>query len=36
LEVFPGNAPIFNGLLTLDAMWAVSDRGGYPLSSKKR
>jgi hypothetical protein len=36
LEVFPENAPIFNGLLTLDAMWAVSDRGGYPLSSKKR
>ncbi|HWZ45782.1 MAG TPA: hypothetical protein VNW97_20075 [Candidatus Saccharimonadales bacterium] len=35
LEVFPGNAPIFNGLLTLDSMWAVSDRGGYPLKSTK-
>jgi hypothetical protein len=30
LEVFPENAPIFNGLVTLDAMWAVSDRAGYP------
>jgi hypothetical protein len=30
LEVFPGNASIFNGLATLDSMWAVSDRGGYP------
>ena len=30
LEVFQENAPIFNGLLTVDSMWAVSDRGGYP------
>jgi hypothetical protein len=29
LEVYPWNATIFNGLLTLDAMWAVSDRAGY-------
>jgi hypothetical protein len=36
LEVFKEDASIFNGLLTLDAMWAVSDRAGYPLSSKKR
>jgi hypothetical protein len=35
LEVFQENNPIFNGLLTLDSMWAVSDRGGYPLSTKK-
>ena len=34
LEVFQENNAIFNGLLTLDAMWAVSDRGGYPLGSK--
>jgi hypothetical protein len=34
LETYPWNASIFNGLVTLDAMWAVSDRGGYPLSSK--
>lgn len=30
LEVFPETAPIFNGLLTVDSMWAVSDRAGYP------
>jgi hypothetical protein len=36
LEVYPWNASIFNGLLTLDAMWAVSDRGGYPLSPTRR
>jgi hypothetical protein len=35
LEVFPGNASIFNGLLTLDSMWAVSDRGGYPATPSK-
>jgi len=35
LEVFQENNAIFNGLLTLDSMWAVSDRGGYPLSTKK-
>jgi hypothetical protein len=34
LEVFPGNVSIFNGLLTVDSMWAVSDRGGYPVSPK--
>ena len=36
LEVYPGNAAIFNGLLTVDSMWAVSDRAGYPLSSTKK
>lgn len=30
LEVFPETAPIFNGLLTVDSMWAVSDHAGYP------
>jgi hypothetical protein len=35
LEVFQENNPIFNGLVTLDSMWAVSDRGGYPLSTTK-
>jgi hypothetical protein len=30
LETFPNNAAIFDGLLTLDSMWAVSDRAGYP------
>jgi hypothetical protein len=34
LEVFQENNSIFNGLLTLDSMWGVSDRGGYPLGSK--
>jgi hypothetical protein len=36
LEVFPGNASIFNGLLTVDSMWGISDRAGYPLSSKSK
>lgn len=37
LEVFPGNAqPLFNGLATLDSMWAVSDRGGYPELPRKK
>jgi hypothetical protein len=37
LEVFPGNAtPLFNGLATVDSMWAVSDRGGYPRSATKK
>jgi hypothetical protein len=36
LETFPANASVFNGLLTVDSMWAVSDRGGYPrLTAKK-
>ncbi|HEY7403048.1 MAG TPA: hypothetical protein VIB39_05975 [Candidatus Angelobacter sp.] len=34
LEVFQENNSIFNGLLTVDAMWAVSDRAGYPTSAK--
>lgn len=29
LEVFLSNDAIFNGLLMLDSMWAVSDRAGY-------
>jgi hypothetical protein len=29
LELFAGSDPVFNGLLTLDSMWAVSDRAGY-------
>jgi hypothetical protein len=33
LEVFQGNNAIFNGLLNVDSMWAVSDRGGYPAGS---
>jgi hypothetical protein len=36
LEKYPWGASIFNGLVTLDAMWAVSDRAGYPKGSKKR
>ncbi len=37
LEVYPPNAqPLFNGLTTLDAMWAVSDRAGYPLGPTKK
>jgi hypothetical protein len=36
LEVFPWNASIFNGLLTLDAMWAVSDRAAYPKGTTKK
>jgi hypothetical protein len=35
-QTYPPTAPIFNGLVTLDAMWAVSDRAGYPPGSKKR
>ncbi|HEY4679211.1 MAG TPA: hypothetical protein VIJ01_18740 [Candidatus Angelobacter sp.] len=35
LEVFQENNSIFNGLVTLDSMWGVSDRGGYPPSSTK-
>lgn len=30
LETFDPGDPIFNGLLLLDSMWAVSDRAGYP------
>ena len=36
LEVFQETNSIFNGLLTLDSMWAVSDRGGYPLIPPKK
>jgi hypothetical protein len=31
LEVFQSNNGVFNGLLMLDSMWAVSDRAGYPV-----
>jgi hypothetical protein len=34
VEVYPWNASIFNGLLTLDAMWAVADRAGFPPGPK--
>jgi len=30
LEVFQWNNAVFNGLLMVDSMWAVSDRAGYP------
>ena len=30
LEVYQTNNAIFNGLLMLDSMWAISDRAGYP------
>lgn len=38
LESFQTNNGIFNGLLTVDAMWAVSDRAGYsvPKAAEKR
>jgi hypothetical protein len=35
LETFQENDSTFNGLLTLDAMWAISDRGGYPKAGPK-
>jgi len=34
LEVFTSSDPAFNGLLTVDSMWAVSDRAGYPTNTK--
>jgi len=33
LEVYQWTNPVFNGLVILDSMWAISDRGGYPASS---
>ena len=37
LEVFPETASIFNGLLTVDSMWAVSDRyPPIPMAGAKR
>jgi len=30
LEQYTGSNPVFNGLLELDSMWAISDRAGYP------
>lgn len=36
LEVFASSNPIFNGLLTVDAMWAVSDRAGMPASTGEK
>lgn len=36
LEVFQENNSIFQGLVTLDAMWAVSDRAGYPANAKAK
>jgi hypothetical protein len=36
LETFQWDAPIFNGLVKLDAMWAVSDRAGYPAGATKK
>jgi len=30
LEVYQTNNAVFNGLLMVDSMWAISDRGGYP------
>ncbi len=32
LEVFDSTNGVFNGLLMVDSMWAVSDRAGYPLA----
>jgi len=32
LEVFASSNQVFNGLLMVDSMWAVSDRAGYPAS----
>lgn len=34
LEVFQASNPVFNGLLMLDAMWAVSDRAGFPTPAQ--
>jgi hypothetical protein len=34
LEVFPAQAAVFDGLVTLDSMWAISDRAGYPLAPR--
>ena len=35
-QTYPSTSPIFNGLVTLDTMWGVSDRAGYPLGAKKK
>jgi hypothetical protein len=35
LEVYQWTSPVFNGLLILDSMWAISDRAGYPASSAR-
>lgn len=35
LEVFDSTNGVFNGLLMLDSMWAVSDRAGYPAPPAK-
>lgn len=36
LESFVTSNPIFNGLTTVDSMWAVSDRAGYPTPGEKQ
>ena len=33
LEMYQWTDPVFNGLVILDSMWAVSDRAGYPAST---
>jgi hypothetical protein len=36
LESFVTSNSIFNGLTTVDSMWAVSDRAGYPTTTPKQ
>lgn len=36
LDVYSLDNPIFNGLLTVDSMWAVSDRATGPAAAKRR
>jgi hypothetical protein len=33
LEVYQWTNAVFNGLVILDSMWAISDRAGYPASA---